>query len=308
MPLRDPKELYADALKNHYALIACNVADMEMLQAVIGAAEAERSPAFVMVSMGARKYVKDFPKFIQASKLYLEDSTAPLVLHHDHCQTVEDCKSAVDVGVQSVMFDGSHHDFETNIALTRQVADYAHAHGVVVEAELGSLPGFEDEVFAENAVYTDPAIVCEFIERSGCDSLAIAVGTTHGGVRGDDYLPMDMERVKEITRVVGEYPLVLHGGASLPPELIAACNAEGGQVEYMRNCSEASIAEASKYGVCKVNSDVDNFLCYTTAIRKFFRESPAVYDPRKYLTLARDAFQKEVQHKMRNVVNSSNRY
>lgn len=308
MALINPKDLYAHAMQEGYTVGAFNVANLEMLQAVIGAAEAERSPAFIMVSMGARKYVKDLNKYVKVMRMYAEDSPMPFVVHHDHCQTVENAKEAIDAGCQSVMFDGSHFDFETNIAKTAEVAQYAHDHGVWVEAELGCLPGFEDMVFSESAVYTNPDTVEEFIARSHCDSLAIAAGTAHGGVQSDDYLFLDVDLIKTIHERVPGYPLVLHGAASLPPYLIDACNAYGGKVPYLRNCSEEAIRAASYLGVCKANMDVDNFLKFTTAIRKFFTETPGIYDPRKYLAPARAEFEDEVRHKMRNVLRSADRF
>jgi len=303
-----PRELYAHALGEGYTVGAFNAASLEMLQAIIGAAEAERSPAFVMVSMGARKYVGDFPRFVQVMRLYAQAACVPLVVHHDHCQTVQAAREAIDAGCQSVMFDGSHLPFEENVAKTKEIADYAHEHDCVVEAELGCLPGFEDMVFSEKAVYTDPALAVQFVAESGCDSLAIAAGTSHGGVRADGYLPLDLDRIREIHEALPGFPLVLHGAASLPPALIEECNAWGGRVEFLRNCSEEAIRAASYLGVCKANMDVDNFLCFTTAIRRFFAESPELYDPRKYLAPARAAFREEVAHKMRHVLRSAGRF
>ncbi len=308
MSIISPKTLFENAIKNNYAVGAFNVFDLETLQAVIGAAEKEHSAAVIQVSMGARKYAQNFEAFIKVIKIYAEASPMPFIIHHDHCTSVENCFEAVDAGMQSVMFDGSHHDFETNIALTKQVTEYAHAHGAWVEAELGCLPGFEDKVFGENAVFTNPKLVPEFIARSGCDSLAVAAGTSHGGVKAEGYLPLDSALIKKIAGAMPGYPFVLHGAASLPPELIGRCNEYGAQVEFFRNCSEQSISEACKSGICKANMDVDNFLVFTTAIRRFFLEKPGIYDPRKYLAPARDAFESEVRHKMRDVTHSSGQY
>ena len=308
MSLISPKDLYAHAMEHGYSVGAFNTCSLESLQAVIGAAEQEHSPAFLMVSMGARKYVGDFKMYVKVMRMYAEASPMPFVVHHDHCLSVENAKEAIDVGCQSVMFDGSHLPLEENIAKTREIADYAHERGGWVEAELGCLPGFEDMVFSENAVFTDPDIAVSFVRESGCDCLAIAAGTSHGGVRAEDYLPLDTERIKLIHEKLPGFPLVLHGAASLPPQLIDDCNSFGGNVEYLKNCSEDSIRAASYLGVCKSNMDVDNFLKFTTAIRRFFIESPELYDPRKYLAPARAAFKEEVAHKMRNVLRSSNRF
>ncbi len=308
MAFTQPKELYRHAAQNGYALGAFNVFSLESMLAVMEAAQAQRSAAIIQVSMGARKYVRHLKPFVDAIKGFGACYDVPFFIQHDHCSSVEACIEAVDAGVHALMFDGSHLPYEENIAKTRQVCDYAHARGVWVEAELGCLPGFEDLVFAESAVYTDPKLVPDFISRSGCDALAIAAGTSHGGVKGDDYLPLDVELIAKIAETVPGYPLVLHGAASLPPQLIAACNDTGMQVEYLRNCSEESIRRAVGAGIRKANMDVDNFLCFTTAARDHMAAKPAVYDPRKYLAPALEGFRAEVEHKMKNVLLSAGRF
>lgn len=308
MAFVSPKELYAHAHAHQYALGAFNVFSLESMLAVMEAAKAQRSPAIIQVSMGARKYVRHLKPFVDMIKGFGECYDVPFFIQHDHCSSVEACKEAVEAGVHALMFDGSHLPYEENISKTREVCDFAHAHGVWVEAELGCLPGFEDLVFAESAVYTDPKLVRDFIARSGCDALAVAVGTSHGGVQAPDYLPLDVELLQKIVELVPGYPIVLHGAASLPPALIDACNATGMQVEYLRNCSEESILRAVKAGIRKANMDVDNFLCFTTAARSQMEAKPAVYDPRKYLAPAMEAFRAEVEHKMKNVMLSSGRY
>ena len=304
--LSTPDRIYRDAMENGYALGAFNVNSIESILAVMDAAEAEPAPLIIQVSMGARGYVKHLAAFVDTIKRFASEYPESAVfIQHDHCPTPEDCRIAIDAGVQAVMFDGSHLDYEENIRQTRMVADYAHGHGVWVEAELGRIAGFEDMTYAESTVLTDPAAVADFVRRSGCDALAVAVGTSHGGVIGDDYLPLDAGRLRMIIGNIPSTPVVLHGGASLPPELIDACNAEGAKVEYLRNCSEESIRKAVGIGVKKVNMDVDNFLVFTTAVRKYMNEHPDKYDPRKYLTEGRKAYQKEVEHKLSRVMCSS---
>jgi fructose-bisphosphate aldolase class II len=307
MALVKPGELFQKAYREGYALGAFNVFNLESVQAVLKAAELEKSPVIVQVSMGARKYVGDVRLLVQLIKFMAEPLEVPVCLHHDHCTDLEVCKNSIDLGFASVMIDGSKLDFEANIKLVKQVTDYAHAKGVWVEAELGSLPGFEDEIFSDNNHYTNPDDVAEFVARSGCDSLAVAVGTSHGGVKGDYDLQIDLERLQKIAAILPGYPLVLHGGASLPVELVDIMNRYGGKVEYMRNASEQSITKAVKAGVGKVNMDVDNFYAYTGAVRRMMVENPEIYDPRKYTALGREAFLVEVRHKMQAVVLSSGR-
>lgn len=302
------KTIYEHALKHKYAIGAFNVSSLESLQAVLGAAEKERSPVIVQISTGARKYVKDFKIFVSVVKMYTQKTDVPILLHHDHCDSVEKCIEAIDAGVDSVMYDGSHLDFQKNINNTRRVVEYANKFDVAVEAELGCLPGFEDDIFAENVSFTNPDLVQEFIEKTACTSLAVSVGTSHGGVKSDDYLPMDLNLLESIIQKYKNFPFVLHGGASLPPELIDEANRYGGKVKYLRNCSEDSVTKAVELGISKVNMDVDNFLVFTTEIRKFFINQPGIYDPRKYLDKARDAFENQIRHKMKNVLNSSNQY
>ena len=305
MAISTPKEMYRRACANGYALGAFNISSLESMLAVMEAAETTASPVIVQVSMGARGYVRHLQAFVDTIKRFSAEYNVPMFVQHDHCSTLEACVEAMDAGVQALMFDGSHLPYEDNVRLTKQVAERAHARGVWVEAELGRLPGFEDMVFAESTVYTDPKLANRFIQETACDCLAVAVGTSHGGVQASDYLPLDVGLVEAISRETSGFPLVLHGGASLPPELIDACNRQGAQVENLRNCSEASVAKAVKAGIRKVNMDVDNFLVFTTAVRKHLNEKPGIYDPRKYLAPAKDAFREEVAHKMRSVLFSA---
>ena len=308
MALVKPGEIFKKAYREGYALGAFNVFNLESLQAVLRAAEIERSAVIVQVSMGTRKYVGDVQMFVKLVAMLAEPLTVPVCIHHDHCADFEICRNSIDAGFASVMVDGSMLTFEENIKLVRKVADYAHAKGVWVEAELGSLPGFEDDFFSADNRYTDPNDAVEFVRRSGCDSLAVAVGTSHGGIKADHDLTIDMERLQKISQNLPGYPLVLHGGASITAEYIDVMNRYGGKVAYMKNVPEKLVKETVKLGVCKVNMDVDNFNAYTAAVRKLLVEKPEIYDPRKYSTLGREAFMKEVQHKMRDVVLSSGRY
>lgn len=308
MGLVNPGTLYEHAITNNYGLGAFNTFSLESILAVMEAAEELRSPAIIQVSMGARGHVRHLKTYVDTIKALAQHYEAPFFIQHDHCPTIEACMEAIDAGVQAVMFDGSHLSYEENVEKTTLITAYAKERGIWVEAELGCLPGFEDMVFAEKTVYTDPQMASDFIKETGCDSLAIAVGTSHGGVSSDTYLPLDFARLDTIVAQNIDYPFVLHGAASLPPELIDACNQQGGKVEHLRNCSEETIAEAVKRGIRKVNMDVDNFLVFTTAVRRCLNEQPQIYDPRKYLRLGGDAFRQEVSHKMKMVLNSAGRY
>lgn len=305
MAFQDPREIYAHALRHHYALGAFNVCSIESILAVMQAAQSQQAPVVVQVSMGARAYVRDLPAFVIALRAFAKGFDVPMFLQHDHCTSEKACVQAMDAGVQAVMFDGSHLPYEENVRQTARVAEIAHKRGVWVEAELGCLPGFEDLVFSKSAVYTDPEAVPRFIEATRCDALAVAVGTSHGGVQGSDYLPLDLGRLRQIIAKCPGYPFVLHGAASLVPEKIDACNRQGGRVPYLRNCSEENIAAAVCAGIKKANMDVDNFLMFTTAARQFLNTHPELYDPRKYLAAGRDAFQAEVEHKLRDVMGSA---
>lgn len=305
MPISTPQAMFACAMDEGYALPAFNVFSIEGILAVLDGAEAQRSPVIMQVSMGARRHVEHLAPFVETIRAFAARYAVPVYIQHDHCPSVQACREAIDAGVQGVMFDGSHLPFEENIACTQQVVSYARNQGVWVEAELGRIPGSEDDVHGEEVEYTDPALAREFIERSGCNALAVAVGTSHGGVQSDDYLPFNFDRLQKIHECVGRFPLVLHGAASLPPELIDACNSTGGEVRYLRNCSESDIAKSVDGGIRKINMDVDNFLLYTTRVRAYLREHPDVYDPRKYTVEGKLGFQEEVEHKLACVSHSA---
>lgn len=307
MALITTKEMFKKALVNDYAVGAFNVNNMEIIQGIVDAASIENAPLILQVSAGARKYAKSayLLKLVEAA---IEDTGLDIALHLDHGEDFDICKKCIDDGFTSVMIDGSKHPFEENIALTKQVVEYAHAHGVVVEAELGKLAGVEDniKVDARSATFTDPDEAVEFVERTGVDSLAIAIGTSHGAYKfkGEPYL--DYERLKKIHSLLPDTPLVLHGASSVLKEFVDRCNKFGGQIPGAQGVPEEMIRESTKYGICKVNIDTDLRLAMTAEIRRVLIENPSEFDPRKYLGPGRDAITKMVQHKIRNVLNASN--
>lgn len=305
MPICEAKSLFALAQANNCALAAFNISSLDSLQAILWAAEAECSPVIVQVIGAAERYVRDVDTYLAAVRLYLENCRVPVLLQHDHCASVEEAKRAVDRGFGAVMFDGSALPWEENRRLTAEVVNYAHASGVWVEAELGSIPGMEDTVFSDHVEYTDPELADRFIAETGCDSLAVSVGTAHGGVAGDEHLPFQFDRLAQLCQRRPGYPFVLHGGASMPHSLLAYVNLYGGAVPSAHICSEADIAEACRCGIRKVNMDVDSWLAYTGALRQFFAERADCFFPTEYLAFARNAWEQEVRHKLRRVVGSS---
>lgn len=306
MALITSKEMFAKALTKDYAVGAFNVNNMEIIQGIVDAAKEEQAPLILQVSAGARKYARPayLIKLVEAA---IEDTGLDIVLHLDHGEDFEICKKCIDDGFTSVMIDGSKHAFEENIELTKRVVDYAHNKGVVVEAELGKLAGVEDDVKvdARSATFTDPEEAALFVEKTGVDSLAIAIGTSHGAYKfkGEPYL--DYERLKAIHNLIPDTPLVLHGASTVLPEFVARCNEYGGNIPGAQGVPEEMIREATKYGICKVNIDTDLRLAMTAEVRKFLIEKPEEFDPRKYLSPARDAIQRMVQHKIKNVLNAS---
>lgn len=299
MPLVTSHQLFRDAYQNHYAIGAFNINNMEILQGIVEAAHEERAPLILQVSKGARKYAR--PEFIRKLvEAALEITDVPIVLHLDHGDSFELVKSCVDGGFTSVMIDGSHLPFEENVALTRKCVEYAHDRGVPVEAELGRLAGIEEHVSVEerDAVFTDPDQAAEFVERTGCDSLAVAIGTSHGAYKFKGEPKLDFERLREIEKRLPGFPLVLHGASSVLPEFVEACNKYGGKLPGAKGVPEEMIREAAKGGVCKVNIDTDLRLAMTATIRRVFAEKPEEFDPRKYLGPARDAIREMVRHKL----------
>ncbi|WP_045214966.1 class II fructose-1,6-bisphosphate aldolase [Desulfonatronovibrio magnus] len=306
MPLTSPKEMFDRAYDGKYAIGAFNVNNMEIIQGIIKAAEEEQSPLILQVSAGARKYAGQ-GYIIKLMEAALEEADLPIVLHLDHGQTFEICKEVIDGGFTSVMIDGSHLSFEENIALTKQVVEYAHDKNVWVEAELGRLAGVEDEVSSEENVYTVPDEAAEFVERTGCDSLAIAIGTSHGAYKFKGEPKLDFDRLETISSMLPRYPLVLHGASSVLPEFVAMANEYGGQVADAKGVPEDFLRKAATMGVCKINIDTDIRLAMTAVIRKFFKENPQEFDPRSYLKPARQAVKDMVQHKIKTVLGSSNK-
>lgn len=307
MALVNTKEMFSKALNSDYAIGAFNVNNMEIIQGIVEAGQQENSPLILQVSAGARKYAKPayLVKLVEAA---IEDTGCDVALHLDHGEDFEICKKCVDDGFTSVMIDGSKHDFEENIRITKEVVDYAHAHGVVVEAELGKLAGIEDDVNVDSkdATFTDPAQAKEFVERTGVDSLAVAIGTSHGAYKFKGEPRLDFERLKAIHEAIPDTPLVLHGASTVIKEFVDKCNEYGGEIPGAQGVPEDMITTAAKYGVCKVNIDTDLRLAMTAEVRKYLAENPKEFDPRKYLGAGRAAIKDMVAHKIRDVLNASN--
>ncbi|WP_432665751.1 class II fructose-1,6-bisphosphate aldolase [Wukongibacter baidiensis] len=307
MSLITSKEIFRKAYEGKYAIGAFNVNNMEIIQGIVEAAQAEKAPLILQVSAGARKYARPtyLRKLVEAA---IEDTGLDVVLHLDHGEDFEICKQCIDDGFTSVMIDGSKHPFEKNIELTKRVVDYAHGKGVVVEAELGRLAGVEDDVnvSARDASYTDPDQAVEFVERTGVDSLAIAIGTSHGAYKFKGEPMLDFERLEKISNMLPNFPLVLHGASTVIPKFVMACNEYGGNIPGAKGVPEDMLSRAAKLGVCKINIDTDLRLAMTAAIRKYLVENPDVFDPRKYLGKGRDAIEEMVKHKIRNVLGCSN--
>lgn len=298
--------MFKKAYEGHYAVGAFNVNNMEIIQGIVMAAQQEHAPLILQVSAGARKYASHI-YLIKLVEAAVEDSGLPICLHLDHGADFEICKDCVDGGFTSVMIDGSKYPFEENIALTKKVVEYAHAHGVVVEAELGKLAGVEDavKVNTKDATYTDPDDAVEFVERTGVDSLAIAIGTSHGAYKFKGKPELDFARLEKITNMLPGFPLVLHGASTVIPSFVAECNKYGGKLDGAQGVPEDMLLKAGKFGVCKINIDTDLRLAMTASIRKYFVEHPADFDPRQYLKPAREAIKDMVAHKMRDVLNCS---
>ena len=287
------KEMFEKASKGGYAIGAFNVNNMEIIQGITEAAKEVNSPLILQVSAGARKYAKHnyLIHLIQAA---VEDTDLPIAIHLDHGADFDICKKCIDGGFTSVMIDGSKHDFEQNIELTRRVVDYAHEHGVVVEADVN--------VSAEDSSYTDPDQAVEFVQRTGCDSLAIAIGTSHGAYKfkGEPKLRFDI--LDKITAAMPGYPIVLHGASTVIPEFVDKCNKFGGDIPGAKGVPEDMLREAGRRGVCKINIDTDLRLAMTSAIRETFVTKPGEFDPRAYLGAGRDAIREMVKHKIVDVL------
>ena len=302
MPFVTTKDMFEKSMKEKFAIGAFNINNMEFVQAIMDAAAKENSPVILQTSASAIKYarVPYLRKMIEAG---LEEHDIPVALHLDHGPDFETCKMCVDNGYTSIMFDGSKYDFETNIKLTKEVVDYAHAHGVVVEAELGKLAGIEDDVnvSAEDAMYTDPDEAKEFVERTGCDSLAIAIGTSHGAYKFKGEAKLRFDILAKIKEKIPNTPIVLHGASTVIPELVEICNKYGAELPGAKGVPDEILHEASISGVSKINVDTDLRLAMTAQIRRVFNEDPSIFDPRKYLGPARDEIRKTVLDKINNV-------
>lgn len=304
MPLVGPKAMFDRAYKEGYAVGAFNVNNMEIVQGIMLAGAEEKAPIILQVSAGARKYAGQnyILKLVEAA---LEDADIPVVLHLDHGPDFALCKECIDGGFTSVMIDGSHHDFEENVKVTKQVVEYAHDKGVWVEAELGRLAGIEEDVSSDSHVYTDPDQAVEFIERTGCDSLAIAIGTSHGAYKFRGSASLKFDILEKIGMLVPNYPIVLHGASSVPPEFVEMVNAYGGELAGASGIPEDMLRKAASMAVCKINIDSDIRLAMTGNIRKVLHDKPSEFDPRTYLKPAREAVKDMVQRKIRNVLGCS---
>ena len=319
--LVNTKDMFAKAVKGGYAIPAFNVNNMEQLQAIVQAAAETKSPVIVQASKGARNYANPIllRYMLQGAVEYAKSlgwEQPQIVLHLDHGDSFDTCKECVDAGFSSVMIDGSHLPYEENIALTKKVVEYAHTYGVTVEGELGVLAGVEDEVSAEHHTYTQPEEVVDFATRTGCDSLAISIGTSHGAfkftpeqcTRNEKGIlvppPLRFDILEDVEKELPGFPIVLHGASSVPQEEVDTINKFGGNLPNAVGIPEEQLRKAAKSAVCKINIDSDSRLAMTAAIRKTFAENPAEFDPRKYLGPARDSMKKLYMHKIVNVLGS----
>ena len=320
MALVTTNEMFRKAYEGGYAIGAFNINNMEIIQAITEAAQEKNSPVILQVSAGARKYAKH-AYLMALARAAVEDTGVDMALHLDHGADFEICKSCIDGGFTSVMIDGSHHSFEDNIAVTKKVVEYAHAHGVVVEGELGRLAGVEDDVkvSAADSSYTRPEEVEEFVTRTGVDSLAIAIGTSHGAykftpeqcTRNKDGVlvppPLRFDILEEVEKRLPGFPIVLHGASSVAQAAVAEINRLGGKMPDAIGIPEDELRRAAKMAVCKINIDSDIRLAMTAGIRRVLANNPSVFDPREYLKVGRDEVKKMVAHKIVDVLGSDNK-
>lgn len=318
--LVNTKKMFKRAMEGKYAVPAYNFNNMEQLQAIISGCVKTKSPVILQVSSGARKYANQtlLRYMAEGAVEYAKElgGDIPIALHLDHGDTFELAKSCIDTGFSSVMIDGSHHSYEDNIALTKKVVEYAHAHDVTVEGELGVLAGIEDDVVAEHSTYTDPAEVEDFVGRTGVDSLAISIGTSHGAYKfkpdqctlNDEGIyvppPLKFDILEEIEKRLPGFPIVLHGASSVLPKYVDIINANGGKLEAAVGIPEEQLRKAAKSAVCKINIDSDGRLVVTAMVRKIFADKPAEFDPRKYLGSAREELMEMIMSKNINVLGS----
>jgi len=303
MPLVNTKEMFQKAYKGGYAIGAFNVNNMETIQGIMAAAKAEKSPMILQVSAGARKYANPIylRKLVEAA---VEETGLPIALHLDHGDSYELCKSAIEDGFTSVMIDASHHSFEENIQITKKVVELAHSRGVTVEAELGRLAGIEDDVNVSDAdaQYTDPSEVEDFVARTGVDSLAIAIGTSHGAFKFKGEAKLRFDILEDIKKRLPGFPIVLHGASSVLPEYVKIIQENGGSMAGAKGIPEDMLRKAAQSAVCKINIDSDLRMAFTAALRRHFNDNPAHFDPRQYLAPARDLITECVKHKLVNVL------
>jgi fructose-bisphosphate aldolase class II len=314
--LVNSRELFREAVKGGYAIPAFNFNNLEQLQAIISACVETKSPVILQVSKGARKYANQtlLQYLAKGAVEYAKElgCAIPIVLHLDHGDTFETCKACIETGFSSVMIDGSHFTFEENIKLTKQVVEFAHKHDVTVEGELGVLAGIEDEVSSEHTSYTRPEEVEEFVKKTGVDSLAISIGTSHGAFKfkvkpGELPPPLRFDILEECERRIPGFPIVLHGASSVPQDIVDEINKYGGKMENTAGVSEEQLRRAASSAVCKINIDSDGRLAMTAAIRKVFVEKPGEFDPRNYLGPARDKLRELYKHKIVSVLGSANK-
>jgi fructose-bisphosphate aldolase class II len=320
--LVNTKEMFKGAVEGGYAIPAFNFNNMEQMQAIIQACAETKSPVILQVSSGARKYANQtlLRYMAQGAVEYAKElgwEKPQICLHLDHGDTFELCKSCIDMGFSSVMIDGSHHSYEENIELTKKVVEYAHQYGVTVEGELGVLAGIEDDVVAEHHTYTRPEEVVDFVKRTGVDSLAISIGTSHGANKftpaqctrdANGMLvppPLRFDILHEIEKQIPGFPIVLHGSSSVPQEYVEIINTHGGKLKDAIGIPEEQLREAAKSAVCKINIDSDGRLAMTASVRKFMVENPDKFDPRQYLGPAREELKKLYMHKVNNVLGSA---
>jgi len=309
------KEMFKHAMENGYAVPAYNFNNMEQLQAIVQACVETRSPVILQVSKGARKYANQtlLRYMAEGAVEFMKElgGNIPMALHLDHGDSFELCKSCVDMGFSSVMYDGSHHPYEENIKITKQVVEYAHKFDVSVEAELGVLAGIEEHVSSEKSHYTKPEEVEDFVNRTSCDSLAISIGTSHGAYKfkpGQPIPPLRFDILEEVQKKLPGFPIVLHGSSSVPQEYVEMINNFGGDLTGALGVPEEQLRKAAAMNVCKINIDSDGRLVVTAVIRKVLAEEKGVFDPRKYLGPARDELKKLLIHKNKNVLGSADRY
>jgi fructose-bisphosphate aldolase class II len=310
MPLVTTKEMFDKAYRNGYAVGAFNVNNMEIVQGITEAAMEQKSPVILQVSAGARKYAKHtyLMKLVEAA---IADTNLPIALHLDHGESFEVCRDCIDGGFSSIMIDGSKYNFEGNIELTKKVVDYAHDRGVVVEGELGRLTGIEDDVNVsqQDSSFTDPSQVEEFVQRTGVDSLAIAIGTSHGAYK---FKPgqkpcLRFDILEEVQKRLPGFPIVLHGASSVVPEFVNIINTYGGAMPDAIGIPEEMLRKAASMAVCKINIDSDLRLAFTAGVREHLAKNPDHFDPRQYLISARDKIREMVTHKICHVLGSANR-